>query len=246
MRRTRLLRLFWIGAAAILVAAALVALAAVVGGRFDETDGKILGTLGTALLAGAVATAGAALVEARTSAPFGLAVAVTAPVWFAVATAAIWLDFSENLGRAAGTGFVIFGAELIVAVARLLVGGRRSLLLLFGATAGCVGIGALITIVMIWRDHGDGASVKAAAAFWILGVLGFLLIPVARRLATPATGGPRRVDLARLARCRPGETLYLVLDGRARLAELELEPGEAAVATAAPEPEPGARVVAIK
>jgi hypothetical protein len=218
----------------------------VLGGSFDETDGKILGTLGTALLAGAVATAGAALVEARASAPFGLAVAATAPVWFGIATASIWSDFSASLGKAAGTGFVVLGAELVLATARLLAGDRRRLLLLFAATSACVGIGALITIVMIWRDQGGGASTKAAVAFWILGVLGYLLIPVARRLAAPgAAGGPRRVELVRLAGCRPGETLYVVLDGRARVGDLELEEGEAAVATVAPEPEPGARVVAL-
>ena len=42
MSRVRLSRIFWIGAAAILVGAALVALAAVVRGDFSENDGRIL------------------------------------------------------------------------------------------------------------------------------------------------------------------------------------------------------------
>ena len=67
MRRAGLLRLFWIGAATILVVAALVALAAVTTGTFDTTDAKILGVLGTLLLAGGVATVGASLREARRS-----------------------------------------------------------------------------------------------------------------------------------------------------------------------------------
>ena len=50
--RGRLARVSWTGAAAILVVAALVALFAVVRGDFSDTDGRILGTLAAALLAG--------------------------------------------------------------------------------------------------------------------------------------------------------------------------------------------------
>ena len=49
MTGLRLSRIFWIGAAAILIAAALVAVAAIVRGDFSDTDGRILGTLGAAL-----------------------------------------------------------------------------------------------------------------------------------------------------------------------------------------------------
>jgi hypothetical protein len=38
-------RIAWLGAAAILVAAALVALGAILRGDFSDTDGRILGTL---------------------------------------------------------------------------------------------------------------------------------------------------------------------------------------------------------
>ncbi len=43
----RVTRIFWLGAAAALVVAALVAIAAIVGGSFDDTDGRILLTLTT-------------------------------------------------------------------------------------------------------------------------------------------------------------------------------------------------------
>jgi hypothetical protein len=56
--RARLRRIFWIGAAAILVVAALIGVAAVAGGHFSSTDGKILLTLGALLLAGATGFAG--------------------------------------------------------------------------------------------------------------------------------------------------------------------------------------------
>ena len=61
MTRVRLRRILWIGAAAILVAAALVAATAVLRGGFSETDGKILVTLGALLYAGGTALAGLAL-----------------------------------------------------------------------------------------------------------------------------------------------------------------------------------------
>ena len=63
MSRLRLARVFWIGAAAILVAAALVALAAVLRGDFSDNDGRILVTLGALLYTGGAALAGLALVE---------------------------------------------------------------------------------------------------------------------------------------------------------------------------------------
>ena len=79
MRRAELLRLFWIGAATILVVAALVALAAVITGSFDSTDAKILGSLGTLLLAGAVATVGASLREAQRAPSLGVLLDIGGP-----------------------------------------------------------------------------------------------------------------------------------------------------------------------
>jgi peptidoglycan/LPS O-acetylase OafA/YrhL len=72
----RLRRLFWRGAATLLVIAALVALAAVIGGDFDETDGEILATLGLVLLAGGVALAGLGLHEQGKAAPVSIAILV--------------------------------------------------------------------------------------------------------------------------------------------------------------------------
>ena len=57
MTRRRLAGAFWLGAAAILVAAALVSLVAILKGGFSETDARILGTLGALLYTGAAALA---------------------------------------------------------------------------------------------------------------------------------------------------------------------------------------------
>lgn len=262
MSRARLLRLFWIGAAAILVAAALIALFAILSGSFDRTDGRILGTLGTALLAGAAATAGATLVEAGLARRLGLAVAATAPAWFAIVTAAVWRDFPGSLGKTASTGFVVLGVELVVTTARALVGARRRLLPLFAATAAFVGAASALVVTAIWRDGLPPGTAKVMGAFWILGVLSYLLIPVGRRLTAtpPGEEAPRRVDLAagvevgrsrvRLAGAEPAarECLYVVVSGRAQVGGLALEPGEAALVPAGTpsEVDAGSTVIAVE
>ena len=248
MRRAGLLRLFWIGAATILVVAALVALAAVTTGTFDTTDAKILGVLGTLLLAGGVATVGASLREARRSPLLGSVLVVGAPLLGLVAVAAIWNEFDADvLTQAAGASYLLLATGLLVGTARVLVGDRPSLLPLFGVNCGLAAIGASLSVAAIFAGHANSAYGKLLAAVWILAVLAYVLIPVGRRLsAAPGTAGPRRVDLAAGAetagtqvRIVSGveaplrhETIVLVLDGRARAGATELAAGDAMVVPA--------------
>jgi len=251
MRRAGLLRLFWIGAATILVVAALVALAAVTTGTFDTTDAKILGVLGTLLLAGGVATVGASLREARRSPLLGSVLVVGAPLLGLVAVAAIWNEFDADvLTQAAGASYLLLATGLLVGTARVLVGDRPSLLPLFGVNCGLAAIGASLSVAAIFAGHANSAYGKLLAAVWILAVLAYVLIPVGRRLSaapdTPGTAGPRRVDLTAGAetagtqvRIVSGidaplrhETIVLVLDGRARAGATELAAGDAMVVPA--------------
>jgi hypothetical protein len=250
MSRAELLRLFWIGAATILVVAALVALAAVTTGSFDSTDAKILGALGTLLLAGAVATVGASLREARRSPGLGAILVVAAPVLGLIAVAAIWNEFDSNpLARAAGASYVLLATGLLVGTARVLVGDRATLMPLFGVNCGLAVFGAALSVAAILAADASAGYGKLLAAVWILAVLAYVLIPVGRRLsATPAAtaDGPHRIDLETGAatggtnvRIVSGvdaplrhETIVLVLDGRARAGTLELAAGDAAVVPA--------------
>jgi hypothetical protein len=251
MRRAELLRLFWIGAATILVVAALVALAAVTTGTFDTTDAKILGTLGTLLLAGAIATIGASLREASRSTWLGAILVAAGPVLGLVAVAAIWNEFDSNpLVRAAGASYVLLATGLLVGTARVLVGDRPTLMPLFGVNCGLAVLGATLSVAAILATHASSGYGKLLAAVWILAVLAYVLIPVGRRLSTaPAateTGGPHRIDLETGAatggtqvRIVSGaqeplrhETIVLVLDGRARAGTLELAAGDAAIVPA--------------
>lgn len=99
MSRLRLARIFWIGAAAVLVAAALVALAAVLRGDFSDNDDRILVTLGALLCAGGAALAGLALVDRGPARLLGWIVVGAAPVCFASIAWAVWSFAFEGEGN---------------------------------------------------------------------------------------------------------------------------------------------------
>jgi hypothetical protein len=222
----RLLRIFWIGAAAILVIAALVAIAAVVRGDFSETDGKILGTLGSLLLCGALAVSGLSLVERGLLPALGWGSVVTATVGFVLLVSAIWSAFeSETLARSAGTALVAVVVALLVVTSLLLLRGRV-LLGLVAAEACALGIAGLIVVGAIWSDDMSEGAAKADAVFWILGVLAWLLIPVLQRFssigvepsATRVLGeldgvelvaSSRRIEGVSVEQPAPGERLVL-------------------------------------
>jgi uncharacterized membrane protein YvlD (DUF360 family) len=184
MIRARLSRIFWIGAAAILVAAALIAITAVVGGGFSDTDGRILATLGVLLLAGATAFAGLSLVERGDARELGQITIAVAAVGFTVDFVAIWAE-SESLGRVAGTASVAMFALLLGTTSRLRVHDERFVPLWFGTLAALT-VAAFLTGVAIWSGDAGSDLGKAIAAFWILGVLGWFLVPVLQRLAGTA------------------------------------------------------------
>jgi len=102
--RQRLARVFWLGAAAILVVAALISLVAILGGGFSATDGRILATLGSLLYTGAAALAGLALAEREKARPLGLALLGLSAVTFVLLAAAIWGADGDTAWRLALSG----------------------------------------------------------------------------------------------------------------------------------------------
>lgn len=264
MRAGALVRLFWIGAAATLVAAALVALVAVLGGHFGQTDGKILATLGSALLAGACATAAGEAAARRVLGrvpPFLIAGCVVA---FALVAVWIWRGFGTEFGSVAGSAYLLLGVELLVVTDRLMARrGDRSFALFVAATMLLLAAAGL-TLAGIWgTDYGDGAG-KAVAAVWILAGLAYLLTPVAARLAraTRRPAAPQRVDLGAGVRVAgvtvraagatgtfrsAADVLYVVAQGTASVAGIEFAAGDAVLVPAGVEHELSgdARVVAV-
>ena len=195
MSRVRLSRIFWIGAAAILVAAALVALVAVLRGNFSDTDGRILGTLAAALLAGSTLVAGLALAERRARALGWAAVVVSAPAFAAIAYS-IW-DFAfegeSETWRWGWAGILALLAALIAVTARLLA--RSPALVRLAWVAGALAtIAAAFSYVAIWRDDSGDSIGRVIAVLWILAGLAYLLVPVLQRFtAAGAQPGDERV-----------------------------------------------------
>lgn len=177
--RVRLARLFWIGAAALLGAAALVSLFAVLRGEFTETDGHILGTLAVALGTGGTALAGLALVEREDARALGWATALAALAGFAVLTVEVWRDFPhEDL---TGSTAVVLVVALLMATARLLRGEAPRWL--FAAVVALLSGAGLLSVWAIWTDGGSEWWGKVLASLWILGGLAWFLVPVLDRVA---------------------------------------------------------------
>lgn len=230
MTRRRLARWFWLGAAAILVAAALISLVAVLEGNFSETDGRILGTLAALLFCGGAALAGFALADRGPARALGHLVAGLAGLTFALLGVAIWeawryggsppwrLAFSSALLLVAG----------IVATTGLLLTRRPALQRLAAVAGGLTTLAVALTLVPLWRDDDPGSGLaKALGATWILAALAYLLGPVLQRWSSVGdveTGdrvlatldgvdlvATRRPDTATVVaeRPRPGERLVL-------------------------------------
>ena len=189
MSRRRLARVFWLGAAAILVAAALVSDVAILKGGFSDTDGRILGTLGALLYTGATALAGLALVERGRAPAVGWTVLVLAGVTFATIAAAIWGvgEDDDTVWRLAASAALFLVAGL-VCVTGLLLTTRRSLQLLALTAGGLTALAVSLTLVPIWRDDDPGGALaKAIGVAWILAALAYFLGPVLQRWS--AVGG---------------------------------------------------------
>jgi hypothetical protein len=179
VRGIRYARIFWIGAAGILVLAALVAIAAIARGDFGDTDAQILGTLFASLLAGATAISGLALVERRTFVAFAWTCIGVAAVAFVVIGLAIWSDGDAVDWKWAARAIVVLIGLLIVATHRLLLQVDAFRPLVVG-TAAAAALATLLTCAGIGADNRDSLW-QFTAICWIAAGLGFLLLPVLQR-----------------------------------------------------------------
>ena len=227
MTRRRLTRVFWLGAAAILVVAALISLVAVLKGSFSDTDGKILGTLAALLYCGGAALAGFALVDRGPAVPLGWVMVGLASLTFLLVAGAIWHPFwdedDSTAWRLAASGALFLVAGL-VATTGLLLTRRPALQRLAIVAGGLTAVAVCLTLVPIWRDSDPGSTLgKAMAATWILAALAFFLAPVLQRWSAVGDTEPGDRVLATLddvelvATRDPGE--MLVVTGRPRAGE---------------------------
>jgi hypothetical protein len=220
----RLDRIFWIGAAAILIAAALVGLTAVLRGDFSETDARILGTLAATLLGGATLISGLALVERGGRTLGWTAVAVAIP-GFALLVYAIWdfvFDGDGDAWRWGWSGALALLAALVAATAQLLARSERVVLLAWLA-ASLATAAAIASIAAVWSESPGDTIGKLIAALWILTALAYFLVPVLQRFSTagvPATAERvlAELDGVKLVATRSGEGIEPRLSPGERLA----------------------------
>ncbi|MDQ3066030.1 MAG: hypothetical protein M3R12_02600 [Actinomycetota bacterium] len=198
-------RFFWIGAAALLGVAALVSIVALLRGEFTENDGRILGTLAAAFLAGSAMLSGLALIERRELVPLGWGVAGVGVVGFGILTWQVWTQFDEESWTL--DTITVLVAALMLATARLL---HRRFDWLYWTSAGLTVTAA---IVFVWAIHADPDGDnwgKALGTLGILTVLAWFLVPVLGRLSAPSSErivgrGPGRVEVE----LAEGETLVV-------------------------------------
>ena len=179
MSRARLARIFWIGAAATLVVAALIGVAGLLRSEFTETDGRILLTLLTLLVAGGAALAGLALIE-QSIVAFGWLATVVAVASFVFITAATWRDYDDDaLTKLAGIAAVTLIAVLLVSTQMLLHRGRLQAVVVGTWLALALAVSG--TTIGILGEEDSDTLWKAVGSLWVLGVLGWLLVPVLQR-----------------------------------------------------------------
>jgi len=203
--QARLSRLFWIGAAALLGVAALVAVQAVVRGDFTDTDGKILAVLGTALVAGGVALAGLALIERRELVPLGWLAVVGALVLFVIAVVVAVREWDD--GDLTGSCYLLLAVLLLATTAGLLR--RPNADWAFWPTLALLAVGATVTEIAIYGDFDSETWAKPLGVVWILAGLGWFLVPVLARLAGRST----RVTAERIVGRGPGRIEVELAEG---------------------------------
>jgi hypothetical protein len=192
--RGRLVRAFWLGAAALLVAAALVAIVALLRGELTNTDAHILLTLGALFLTGAGTIAALALVDAEKYATLGWTVAALAPVEFATLTYWIWSgsEGDDTISKVGTTTLLVALGQLAIVTQLLILSNRRLLPLVVATDALVIGaIGG--TIAAIWAEPDDTGYAKALAAVWILAALCWFLLPVLQRYTAAGAAAADRV-----------------------------------------------------
>jgi len=183
--RGRLSRIFWIGAAGILVVAALVAIAAIIRSDFSETDGRILVTLAALLYTGGAALAGLALVDRGMARALGWTVAAAALVCLGLVIWAVWTFVGDGGGNEEANKLawssVLALLSGLIATTGLLLARRRAFVRLAGAAGVLAAVAAALSIGAVWSENPSDTFTKTLAVLWVLAALCYFLVPVLQR-----------------------------------------------------------------
>jgi hypothetical protein len=182
-------RLFWLGAAVLFSVAALVAIAAVLGGSFGTTQEHILETCGIAFACGAATLAGLACVDRGVIVPVGWVAVGLGVSTFVTWTAGVWGEASsDGFWKVAGLLGVWTLAGLSVTTLRLLTSSPRLLNTVVPATWAAAVLATAVSTEMILAE--DGGPWKLLVVLVILTALGYALTPVLQRYWAAAETPP--------------------------------------------------------
>ncbi len=188
-------RLFLLGTLAVAALAALLAIAAVLGGGgFDDGEWRIFATIFATYVAGSCVIAGLALRDRETLLVLAYALIATAAVAWTLWVEQIWNDHSsDEWWRALGLVLIWTLALLLVALARLMTLSEYVARTLFRATAAGALASAVTLSVMVLRD--DGGGWRLFAVLLILTAFGETAIPIVERYRRASTSElrPERV-----------------------------------------------------
>jgi hypothetical protein len=186
---SRYARIFWIGAAGTLVLAALIGISSLLRSDFSDTDWQILLTLLTLLVAAGTAVAGLTVAE-RGHAAIGWGAVAISLVAFALIAAATWDGFDEEgLAKLAGTAAFGLIATLLGMTQLVLHRGRHAWLIV--VTWAALSLAALTSSSALWSENSEDTW-KVAASLWIVGLVGWLNMPVLQGFS--AAGAPRGAE----------------------------------------------------
>lgn len=187
-------RLFWLGAAILFSIAALIAIVAVAGGHFGETEGRILATCGLAFVCGSVMLAGVACLDREIVRPAAWAAIVLGVAAFGLWAVGIWHDGARGVAfwKIAGVVGAWLLAALIVTTSRLVASSPRVLRTVVPGTWAAATAAAVLGSGMILEE--TGGPWKFEVVLVILTALGFALIPALERFwATAETAVAERL-----------------------------------------------------
>jgi hypothetical protein len=183
-------RLFWLGAAILFSIAALMAIAAVLGGSFGTTEEHVLEMCAIAFVCGAAALAGLGCIDRGVIVPVGWLTVALSVATFAVWTGGIWQeDTGDTYWKVAGVLGVWTFATLVVTTLRLFVSSPRLLGTLVPATWTAAVIAAAVSTEMIVRE--DDGPWKLVVVLIILTALGYALTPALQRFWASAEPADR-------------------------------------------------------
>jgi hypothetical protein len=188
-----LLRAVWVVTAAAVAGAAVAAIVTVLAGDPGDTEARSVFSLVAVFLCGCAAIAALHLIERRRLAVLGALVLIAAPVELFLLELGIWKGVffdGESSGYVKLVPSVLAWAiaTIVLATLPLVADDRRVLGAAVPLVGACALVGATVASAMVWREVDSPGWFKTLAVLAILMVAGYLLTPVAERLARPQGG----------------------------------------------------------